>query len=266
MNRERSITHQTLLKMAVRIALVIIVSTTVAYFHMISNLEDQTLGQLEKYVRERGNRERFLFTLAEKNHVIIKKAILDLLANYGETNPEEEFNSLLVAQEDGVTRNRPEIFDGSVTPGVFIDDDLAINADIRRRVLSFYKVCNRFGEAWHGQFQDTYITTPDNIMVIYWPEVPTWAQDATPDLYMPDEEYVWVADAKHNPQRETVWTGLFYDHVAKVWMVSAESPVYIKNRHIATVGHDITLNELLDRTLYDHLEGAQNMIFVRMGD
>lgn len=261
MKKFRSITHKTLMKMAFRIAIVIIITTAIAYYHMVSNLEEQALIQLEKYVTERGNRESIQFTQAEKNHIIIKKNILDLINGYGKSDPVNEFDSLFVKSKDGVTRNRPEIFNGLTTSGVFIDDDLEINADIRRRVLSFYKACNRFGEAWHNQFQDTYVTTPDNIMVIYWPEVPTWAQDATPELYMPDEEYVWVADAKHNPKRETVWTGLFYDHVAKVWMVSAESPIYIEDQHIATIGHDITLNELLDRTLHDNLEGTKNMIF-----
>lgn len=98
-------------------------------------------------------------------------------------------------------------------------------------------------------------------MVIYWPQIPRWCQDATADLYMPDEEYVWVADEEHNPSRETVWTGLFYDHVARVWMVSCETPIDIDGRHVGTIGHDITLNELLDRTMKDRLDGTYNVIF-----
>ena len=261
MRRESSITRNTLIKMGVRIAVVIIASTTIAYYHMVSNLTEQSLSQLEKYVVERGYRERTLFSLAEDNHRIIKKEIVDELIQYGDSDPSEEFDGLFVKQLDGVTRNRSEIFDGTINPGVFVDNDLVIDADIRRRVLSFYKATTRFGPAWHNQFEDTYVTTPDNIMVIYWPEIPTWAQDANTDLNMPSEEYVWVADEKHNPERETIWTGLFYDHVAKVWMVSCETPVYTKDRHIATIGHDITLNQLLDRTLNNHLEGATNMIF-----
>ncbi|MEM1229077.1 MAG: ATP-binding protein [Pseudomonadota bacterium] len=261
MRREDSITRNTLIKMGVRIALLIVVSSCIAYLHVRSSLEEQALAQLEKYVAERGHRERAIFSLAESNHEILKTQVLDALTAYGDADPVAEFNARFERHADGVTRNRTEGFDGAQQPGVFVDDDLVIDADVRRRVLAFYKAVEHFGPAWHAQFEDTYITTPDNIMVIYWPEIPNWAQEAKADLYMPDEEYVWVADAEHNPTRKTVWTGLFYDHVARVWMVSCETPIYVGDRHIATIGHDITLNQLMDRTLNDVLDGASNMIF-----
>lgn len=256
-----SITRKTLKSMSLRIALVIVVTTTVSYFHMVETLKGQSLSQVEKYVTERGHRERMAFRLAEDNHAILKHEILKSLEQLGDSDPVQAFDALFIRHPDGVTRNRPGQFDGTQQTGVYIDADLEIDADIRRRVLTFYRLCNSYGPAWHNRFQDTYITTPENIMAIYWPEVPTWCQDAGTDLYMPDEEYVWVADVAHNPERDSVWTGLFYDHIAKVWMVSCETPVDLDGRHIATIGHDITLNELVERTLDDKLEGTFNMIF-----
>jgi transposase-like protein len=47
-----------------------------------------------------------------------------------------------------------------------------------------------------------------------------WAENATASLNIPDEEYFWASDKQHNPQRKTVWTGIYYDYVAKDWMVS----------------------------------------------
>lgn len=149
--------------------------------------------------------------------------------------------------------------------GVCIDEALPIDADIRRRGLTIYELTNEFGPAWHNRFQDPYITTPENIMVIYWPEVPRWCQDEDTSLYMPDEEYVWVVDAEHDPERKTVWTGLFYDHVADVWMVSGEIPVYQQDRQIATIGHDIVMNELLEWALKDRLEGTYNIVLRAAG-
>ncbi|MCK5362713.1 MAG: PAS-domain containing protein, partial [Gammaproteobacteria bacterium] len=97
-------------------------------------------------------------------------------------------------------------------------------------------------------------------MVIFWPEV-AWCEDAGPELRIAEEEFGWVADVAHNPSRESAWTGLFYDHVAGVWMVSCETPIDIEGRHVATVGHDITLDELLHRTVNDHLSGTYNVLF-----
>ncbi len=257
---KNSIARQTLTKMSVRIALVIIILTAVSYYHMYSNIKEQTLEQLEKYVLERGKRESIIFSIATSNHIILKKEVLRALNLLDDTQIKTEFEALFSRHSDGVVRNRVDIFDGSRESGVYIDHRITIDADIRRQVLVFYKLVNNFGRAWHTQFQDTYISTPDNIIVIYWPEEPMWSHDADVDLYMPDEEYVWVADEKHNPQRKTVWTGVFLDKVSRAFMVSVETPIYIEDRHIATVGHDILLDELVDRTINKKLKGAYNIL------
>jgi signal transduction histidine kinase/CheY-like chemotaxis protein len=258
--KRHSIFWSTLIRVGLGLAVVAVAGTAITYFHVFSSLEKQAIGTLEAYIKERGSHEETLFELVEDNHQVLKREALHRLEQRGETDPKDEFDRLFVRHEDGITRNRPALFDGTKMAGVCIDEELQIDADIRRRVLTFYELTNQYGPAWHNRFQDTYITTPDNIMIIYWPEVPHWCQEADTDLSMPDEEYVWVADAEHNPQRETVWTGLFYDHVADVWMVSGETPVYQGDRQIATIGHDIVLNELLERALEDRLEGTYNIV------
>jgi len=246
--------------MGISIGIAIILIAIISYWYLTVLLKSQTVEQLEHYISERGQRESSIFLLAQDNLAVLKTELLLQLDALGDQDPKSEFDRLFVKSKDGVIRNRPENFDGKRQAGVYIDKSLNLDADIRRRVLTFYQLTMKYGPAWHNRFQDTYITTPENIMVIYWPEVPTWVQDATADLYMPAEEYLWVADKKHNPSRINSWTGLFYDQVSKIWMVSSETPVDIGDRHIATIGHDIVLNELLDRTLNDTLDGAYNLI------
>lgn len=255
-----SITRETLLKMAVRIALVIVGSTTLSYLHLMSILENQTLRQLEKYIVERGQRESSIFTLAEDNHALLDQELKRRLDEFGDKDPQAEFNRLFVRSKDGVIRNRAEGFDRSRQPGVYIGKNLQLNAEIRRRLLTFYNLVMSYGPSWRSRFQNTYINAPENMVVMYWPEVP-WAENATADLYIPDEEYFWIADQEHNPSRQTICTGLYYDKVARNWIVSCETPVDRAGKQIATLGHDIVLNELLDRTLQDRLPGTYNIIF-----
>ncbi|MBD2094978.1 HAMP domain-containing protein [Trichocoleus sp. FACHB-591] len=255
-----SLTRRTLIKLAVRIAGVIVVSTTISYFHMISSFKSQTLGQLEKYVEERVERENTIFALAETNQAVLKTELLRRLEELGDQDPKTEFDRLFARSPDGAIRNRSEIFDGTREAGVYIDKRVQLNADIRQRVLTFYQLANMYGAAWHHQLQNTYFTLPENIMVLYWPQVPTWAADATSDLSMPDQEYYWAANPKHNPAQETVWTGLYYDIVGKTWLVTCATPVSRNGKPIVTLGQDITLDELLNRTIHDRLPGAYNMI------
>jgi signal transduction histidine kinase len=255
-----SITRETLLKMAVRIALVIVGSTTLSYLHLMSILENQTLKQLEKYSVERGQRESNIFTLAEDNHAVLDQELRRRLDEFGDKDPQTEFNRLFVRSKDGTIRNRSQSFDRSRQPGVYIGKNLQLNAEIRRRILTFYNLVSSYGPSWRSRFQNTYINAPENMVVMYWPEVP-WADNATADLYIPDEEYFWIADQEHNPSRQTVCTGLYYDKIARNWIVSCETPVDRAGKQIATLGHDIVLNELLDRTLQDSLPGTYNIIF-----
>ncbi|WP_199328158.1 ATP-binding protein [Cylindrospermum sp. FACHB-282] len=254
-----SITRETLIKMAVRIALVIVGSTGISYLHIMSTLESQTQRQLEKYITERGQRESSIFLLTKDNHALLEQDLRRRLDEVGDGR-QIDFERLLVRSPDGVIRNQPNGFDRSRQPSVFIDKNLTITPEIRDRVLTFYDLVMTYGPSWRSRFQNTYINAPENFMVMYWPEVP-WAENATADQNIPKEEYFWIADKKHNPARETVCTGLYYDQVARDWTVSCETPIDIGGKQIATIGHDIVLNELLDRTLKDRLQGTYNMIF-----
>ncbi len=256
---KQSLTRKTIIKMAIRIAIVIIAVTLVSYWHVVSILESQTIEQLNKYIIEREQRESSIFVLAQDNHIVLKKELLRRLeAPVNQEQLQAQFNQLFVKWSGGTIRNRPkdqsEGFDTTRRSGVYIGTSTKINVDIQRRALTFYNLMNTYGPAWYNRFINTYIMAPENFAAVYWPVQP-WALEATADLNLPDLEYFYVSDKTHNPIRKVTWTGLFFDTVSKLWMVSVLTPIDdIQNRHIATIGHDIILNELMERTINDHLE------------
>ncbi len=259
---KKSLTRTTLIKMGFRIAMVIIAVTLLSYWHLMSVLQSQIQEQLAKYITERGLRESSIFLLAQDNAEVMKQQLLLRLKQFGEQDPQAEFDRLFVRGKEGFIQNRPEIFDGTTQASVFIDKNLIITPEIRRRMLVFYELATAYGTAWHNRFQDTYMIGPENMIANYWPEVPTWTENAIQNnLYMPNEEYFWIADQQHNPARTMAWTGIYYDVVGSVWMLSCLKPVDVEGRHIASVGHDIILNELFNRTITDHLQGTYNLIF-----
>ena len=143
----KTLTWQTLSQMALRVAVVIVASSSVSYIHILSILEAQTKEQLEKYALQRGQTETSLFTLAEDNLTVLKQELLRQLKERAEQEPREEFDQLFVKYKDGVTRNRPESFDHTRQAGLFIDPKLTIDTDIQRRVLIFYELANQYGPA-----------------------------------------------------------------------------------------------------------------------
>ena len=181
----------------------------------ISRLREQAIAQLAKYVGERGQRERMTFALAEDNHKIFVEQFVETFEGLTEKQVERDFTRLFARERDGVIRNRRDRFAIETDAGVYIGKDVEVTSDIKRRVVAARLLCQRLGPAWRNRFQNTYVTMPENIMVIFWPEVP-WCENAGPELRIPDEEFGWVADVAHNPERASVWTGLFYDHAEAI--------------------------------------------------
>ena len=71
----------------------------------------------------------------------------------------------------------------------------------------------------------------------------------------------YVSDLSHNPQRQTVWTDAYQDPASPDWIVSVVTPIDdATGRHIASVGNDIVLNDLIERANTDRLSGTYNFI------
>ncbi|AFY35841.1 hybrid sensor histidine kinase/response regulator [Calothrix sp. PCC 7507] len=261
-----SLTQQTLIKTAISMGIVIVASTGIGYFQVISRVTEQSLSQLEQYVKLRAQRERAIFTLAEDNHVLLKQALLKQLQALGDRDPQAEFEQLFVKYKDGTIRNRPNIFEIDKTPGVFLGKNVKVDADMRRRVLAYYNTLSAYGPAWRNRFANSYTQIPENGMVMYMHEYP-WALKAPSrkSFRVTDDESFQITRQVYDPERKTVWTGIYYDQVAAAWMASCVTPLDVDGRHIATLGHDILIGELRDRTLNDVLTGTYNMIFRKDG-
>jgi two-component system NtrC family sensor kinase len=262
-----SLTRTTLIKMGIRIAVVIIAVTLVSYWHVMSNLELQVIEQLDKYITERGQRESNLFKLAEDNHAVFRDEFLARLKAMGNDDPIERVNALLEKWDDGTVRSlASEFYDMPETGGTtnkgltaFIGQNVNITADIRRRFMISYDMVKTYGPPWRSRFPSLYTSLPENIVVCYWPEV-AWNLDTPANLNVNQEEWFYPTDFNHNPQREMAWIGPYYEVVSKIWLISIVTPVDVDGQHILTIGSDIVLNELVERTFDKHLEGAYNII------
>ena len=98
-----------------------------------------------------------------------------------------------------------------------------------------------------------------HVVIVYWPGQP-WGSDISADVDLNQEEWVYIANTKNNKARETAWTGSYYDIGSDQFLVSVATPVDYEGRHLITIGNDILLNNLVERTLNDGLEGTYNII------
>ena len=66
------------------------------------------------------------------------------------------------------------------------------------------------------------------------------------DMVIPDYNFYYLADAKHNPERKVAWTDVYLDPAGQGWMLSAVAPVLRGDFLEGVVGLDITVGKLLE--------------------
>ncbi|MCQ4346586.1 ATP-binding protein [Pseudomonas stutzeri] len=65
------------------------------------------------------------------------------------------------------------------------------------------------------------------------------------DMVIPNYNFYYLADARHNPQRKVVWTDIYVDPAGLGWMMSALAPVYRGDFLEGVAGLDITVDNIL---------------------
>ncbi|MEH6358556.1 MAG: diguanylate cyclase [Pseudomonadales bacterium] len=263
-----SLTRETILKMGIRISFIVMAVTLLTYWHTYNTLEEQTYDNLQNYITERGQKESAIFTLAEDNHLVFRKAFLDAWPKALAQSSLTRFNSLFFEPGDDTRRLRSERFtgthrfDGTISKHIsgYVGGGSKLNEFYRSKLLLSYDLIDRYAEGWTHRFSTLYVTMPENAIMIHWPLL-AWGLETDATLDINKEEWGYVSDPEHNPTREPAWTGLFYDVPAEHWMVSLKTPVELDGVPLVDVGHDILLNDVFERVVNDHLKGTYNFIF-----
>lgn len=260
----RSLTLRTLLHVAIRITLVVIVASVIGYYHVSQSLQTQTLDRLAEYMQQRGMRESSIFLLARDNLRTFAEAYDERLALSIATDWSGQFAELFEILPDGSIRLKEAIYQASNITG-YIGKLVAVDTDLQHHLVLGYELLNQFGPAWINRFVNLYVTTPENAVLMYWPGKPwglnvnEWQINAKLALTVANSNEV-ITNTR--PQMgEPNWSGLYFDYAVNDWLVSATEPVNRNGEQILAVGLDIPLHDLIERTVSEQITGTYNLIF-----
>ncbi|MDT8371487.1 MAG: PAS domain S-box protein, partial [Gammaproteobacteria bacterium] len=176
----------------------------------------------------------------------------------------DNFNRTMMRSDDGIWRNRREIYDGSSQAGLFLPiDDEPTDSD-----KSFYgtalDVFTKYGSALplNGVADNVWMLRHDRSELIFDLSYPDFVYLMMPDTDYTTTPWMTLASPEQNPDRVVKWTPALFDDVSKTWMVSAVYPLDIDGQWRATLGHDIQLKDLFS-LLYsqaDEYKGEQHII------
>jgi len=256
-----SITIRTLVKVATWVSVAILIVTALLYIQTETKLEQKALSNLKGYLRERINNEDNLFELARENLTTLEeKILLSALVPENEQLIDYRFQQLFSKNDDGVIRNRAAMFNHYQDACLYIDKSAKLTAKKKKHLIDYYNIISQYGPAWKKRFISTYLLTPDNIAVSFWPDT-LWCHNAPADFNISKQEYFWVTDKKHNPDKRMRWTGAHYDEVSESWLISGAKPLYIDDQHILTIGHDMELETFIERVSKNSIPHTYNILF-----
>ncbi|MEE5082845.1 ATP-binding protein [Pseudomonas alliivorans] len=105
-----------------------------------------------------------------------------------------------------------------------------------------------------------YFNSADSYNRIY-PWIDTLTQYPH-DMNIPQFNFYYLADTKHNPLRKAVWTDVYLDPAGKGWMMSVVAPVYVGDNLKGVVGIDVTVDAILQKIARLHVPWAGYLTLV----
>lgn len=256
--------------------LVVLVLTAIGYSTIYDRTEREALETLKAHLLERGRTESAIFQLAAANMETFRDRFLALYADPAILPPEKAaaaFGHYFYKGADGAVRTRRPFFEGVIDDdglyrqgmSGFIGNKMQeVPPELKRRLVLAHRLLGEYGPAWSNRFINTTVSMPENAMVMYWPAF-AWGLEVRADLDMTAYSVVRSTLQEFNPARRPVWTPLYHDHTAKAWMVTYQLPVDHAGQHLINAGHDVLVQDLMDRLITDHLPGSYNFVLAADG-
>src|SRR5688572_15783640 len=266
--KPRSLTSETLLRVAVGVILIVALSSGISYWLIYSQLEARAIERLQEYSQQRTQLHEARFALGKAFHEVIKA---DLIRRYqGMPDAGRRFDALMMRYPDGAWRNRPEFMDITRYSTGWIHKDVKLDPELKRRWMLFFDISEHYSRLVTSRFVNFYLMHPGRNLNMGYddPERSNhleWAKLTPADYPMNEREHYTAANADKNPGRHTVWAGPYFEPVYKQILVSALTPVYVGDKHIATIGSDDLLGDLEARILHSDIPGASHTVFRKDG-
>ena len=236
------------------------------YSQALQSAEFQLRQDLERHLRDRSRHDNDIFKLAEANHKILKTDLMERLRQPILSDIGTRFGKDLYQWNDQSYRNFPQGKDPKGFPSIqkattFVGPQVQVTDELKGQILLFEELTSLYGRAWYGRYSNTWINSNQNVSADYRPGS-LWGLEAPSSTDVTQEEYGLLATPKNNPDRSPRWTSLYFDRPAARWMVSLITPVDdLNGKHVATIGNDIILNDLMNVTLQDKFPNSYNLIF-----
>ncbi|HRD27886.1 MAG TPA: ATP-binding protein [Caulobacter sp.] len=271
-----------LLAIVVVLSIAVTGLATAATFAFVQKASMQRqIGNLQLYVKERTATEDRLFSDLVKVHADATDALQRRLGRINGPSLDARFDRLFPLRPDGTRRSAPGLFDGETRGdgtymygmGAFLADGARISPQQKALFIAALQVVSLAGEAQHTRYDNFYMFTPDNRLVMYGPDrddrLIYYRQDAPATLDFRNEEMTELTRPRANPARVMKCTKLrklMSDPTGKALTTACMTPIDIDGVHVGAWGTTVTLDSYLMAAIGESIQGGENMIVSADGE
>lgn len=254
----RSISRLALRAMAIRLFIVVLLSSIGGYWYNYQIFKDNIVKELEKYTLDRTERETLRFNFAEKNLKILGDAFIQKL-NGGAPRAEEHFNSIFEKLPDKTFRQK-DLRDNFQTQ-FFFEEGFTPTPQIKKNLSIADQLLNNFGYAWSSMFINVWLVSDKKYAALFWPKRPEIMKNAPKSFKFETHEWVTMGFPENNPSQQVRWSGPYHDELTNDWVISVNYPFYFKNEFQFSLAMDVELAALYRRTMKNSIADTYHIIF-----
>lgn len=265
--RSKTLFSMVVSQVSIWVLLLMGILAVLAYVGEYRRISEREIDAALRTVIREAEKDNQLFRRAEYNARVFSEQFLSLYLSDIRFS-QEDFDRLFFVGDRGATRLRPRYFESHLNEqgelisgmsGIVGNNQPTDDPEFRRRLILAFTVVSRFGPAWIDQFANLHATFPENALIIYWPDE-SWGLDADADLRMNELGVISQTLQENNPDREAVWTGLYFDETAREWMITYEAPLDHNGRHLVNPSQDVFMTEIIEQLKTQTVGGGHNYI------
>ncbi|MBN9367860.1 MAG: EAL domain-containing protein [Comamonadaceae bacterium] len=207
-----------------------------------------------------------LFLQAEQSVQRLREELVQRLDTAPAPAALARFDTLFARSSDGLWRLRTGLVNPERAPTMYLHEGTqGLDVSTRRRAVASYELLREQGPALVPPFFSAYMDFVEDGLMIYARGL-DWGASATAQSSNADYPTMRGASPERNPQRKVFWTPVYFDQQAHTWMVSVIQPLDWQGRWAGTLGHDVSIQTLMDAVAAGSGDEGTRLILSADGD
>lgn len=240
--------------------LLLLLLTTLGWLAMRAAADRAVPWLAQRTVDLHARADEGLFQHAEAS---VRRLQAELLRRLDAADPDAtqaRFSTLFARSPDGLWRLRPELVDVANAPTLYLHQPpRGLTPSAKIRAVVSHDLLREQGPALVPPFYSAYMDFVEDGLMVYARDK-DWGSAADASYTNTGYPTMQGSEPRHNPARKVFWTPVYQDRQANAWMVSVIKPLDWHGQWVGTVGHDVSVQTLLDTIAASHDDEGTRLI------